>query len=150
MVSRIVHEPVGVCALIAPWNYPLLQISWKLAPALAAGNTTVVKPSELTPLSTVALAGLFEEADIPPGVLNLLLGQGQGSNWTLRDGGPVAVTRQAGAGLLVVPNASPYERGKTDTRLELCVRRAREALALRQRRRICAGRDNTSPPPEAQ
>ena len=76
VVSRIVHEPVGVCALIAPWNYPLLQISWKLAPALAAGNTTVVKPSELTPLSTAALVGLFEEADIPPGVLNLLLGQG--------------------------------------------------------------------------
>ena len=76
VVSRIVHEPVGVCALIAPWNYPLLQISWKLAPALAAGNTTVIKPSELTPLSTVALVGLFEEADIPPGVLNLLLGQG--------------------------------------------------------------------------
>ena len=76
VVSRIVHEPVGVCALIAPWNYPLLQISWKLAPALAAGNTAVIKPSELTPLSTVALVGLFEEADIPPGVLNLLLGQG--------------------------------------------------------------------------
>jgi betaine-aldehyde dehydrogenase len=76
VVSRITHEPVGVCALIAPWNYPLLQISWKLAPALAAGNTTVIKPSELTPLSTVALVGLFEEADIPPGVLNLLLGQG--------------------------------------------------------------------------
>jgi betaine-aldehyde dehydrogenase len=76
VVSRITHEPVGVCALIAPWNYPLLQISWKLAPALAAGNTTVIKPSELTPLSTVALVGLFEEAGIAPGVLNLLLGQG--------------------------------------------------------------------------
>jgi betaine-aldehyde dehydrogenase len=76
VVSRIVHEPAGVCALIAPWNYPLLQITWKLAPALAAGNTTVIKPSELTPLSTVALAGLFEEAEIPPGVLNLLLGRG--------------------------------------------------------------------------
>jgi betaine-aldehyde dehydrogenase len=76
VTSRITHEPVGVCALIAPWNYPLLQISWKLAPALVAGNTTVIKPSELTPLSTVALVGLFEEADIPPGVLNLLLGQG--------------------------------------------------------------------------
>src|SRR5579863_3985372 len=63
VVSRITHEPVGVCALIAPWNYPLLQISWKLAPALAAGNTTVVKPSELTPLSTVALAVLCEEAE---------------------------------------------------------------------------------------
>jgi betaine-aldehyde dehydrogenase len=76
VTSRITHEPVGVRALIAPWNYPLLQISWKLAPALAAGNTTVIKPSELTPLSTVELAGLFEEADVPPGVVNLLLGQG--------------------------------------------------------------------------
>jgi betaine-aldehyde dehydrogenase len=76
VVSRIVHEPVGVCALIAPWNYPLLQMSWKLAPALAAGNTTVLKPSELTPLTTVALVELVEEAEVPPGVVNLLLGRG--------------------------------------------------------------------------
>ena len=52
--SVVVHEPVGVCALITPWNYPLLQASWKIAPALAAGNTFVIKPSEVTPLSTVA------------------------------------------------------------------------------------------------
>jgi betaine-aldehyde dehydrogenase len=76
VTSRITHEPVGVCALITPWNYPLLQISWKLAPALAAGNTAVIKPSELTPLSTVALAVLCEEAEVPPGVVNLVLGQG--------------------------------------------------------------------------
>jgi betaine-aldehyde dehydrogenase len=75
-VSRIVHEPVGVCALIAPWNYPLLQMSWKLAPALAAGNTVVLKPSELTPLTTVALVRLAEEAGAPPGTVNLLLGRG--------------------------------------------------------------------------
>jgi betaine-aldehyde dehydrogenase len=76
VTSRITHEPVGVCALITPWNYPMLQISWKLAPALAAGNTAVVKPSELTPLSTVSLVALAEEAGAPPGVVNLLLGQG--------------------------------------------------------------------------
>lgn len=76
VTSRIVHEPVGVCALIAPWNYPLLQISWKLAPALAAGNTAVIKPSEVTPLSTVALTALLEEAGAPPGVVNLVLGAG--------------------------------------------------------------------------
>jgi betaine-aldehyde dehydrogenase len=75
-VSRIVHEPVGVCALIAPWNYPLLQMSWKLAPALAAGNTVVLKPSEVTPLTTIALVRLAEEAGAPPGVVNLLLGRG--------------------------------------------------------------------------
>ncbi|MEV4597922.1 aldehyde dehydrogenase family protein [Amycolatopsis sp. NPDC049253] len=75
-ISRITHEPVGVCALIAPWNYPLLQMSWKLAPALAAGNTTVLKPSEVTPLSTIRLVALAEEAGVPPGVVNLLLGPG--------------------------------------------------------------------------
>ncbi|GAB3965965.1 aldehyde dehydrogenase family protein [Streptomyces sparsus] len=74
--SRVVHEPLGVCALIAPWNYPLLQASWKVAPALAAGNTMVVKPSEITPLSTVKMVELIEEAGAPPGVVNLVLGPG--------------------------------------------------------------------------
>ncbi|WP_019814242.1 aldehyde dehydrogenase family protein [Saccharomonospora saliphila] len=76
VVSRVVHEPVGVCSLIAPWNYPLLQMCWKLAPALGAGNTTVVKPSELTPLSTVRLVALLAEAGVPAGVVNLVLGAG--------------------------------------------------------------------------
>ncbi|MDX6758259.1 aldehyde dehydrogenase family protein [Streptomyces sp. F8] len=75
--SVVVHEPVGVCALITPWNYPLLQASWKIAPALAAGNTFVVKPSELTPLTTVALVALLTEAGLPPGVANLVTGAGQ-------------------------------------------------------------------------
>ncbi|GAA3074541.1 hypothetical protein GCM10020254_18000 [Streptomyces goshikiensis] len=57
--SVVVHEPVGVCALITPWNYPLLQASWKIAPALAAGNTFVIKPSEITPLTTVVLIELL-------------------------------------------------------------------------------------------
>jgi betaine-aldehyde dehydrogenase len=75
-ISRIVHEPVGVCALIAPWNYPLLQLSWKIAPALAAGNTAVMKPAQATPLSTIHLTRLLEEAGTPPGVVNLVLGPG--------------------------------------------------------------------------
>ena len=62
VVSRIVHEPVGVCGLITPWNYPLLQTSWKVAPALAAGNTLVLKPSELTPHSAILLMRLLAEA----------------------------------------------------------------------------------------
>ncbi|GAB3457062.1 aldehyde dehydrogenase family protein [Kineococcus endophyticus] len=76
VVSRVVHHPVGVCTLIAPWNYPLLQISWKVAPALVAGNTVVLKPSEVTPLTTVHLVRLLEEAGAPPGVVNLVLGAG--------------------------------------------------------------------------
>ncbi|WP_261719249.1 aldehyde dehydrogenase family protein [Streptomyces sp. FZ201] len=74
--SVVVHEPVGVCALITPWNYPLLQASWKIAPALAAGNTFVVKPSELTPLTTVALLDLLTEAGLPSGVANIVTGPG--------------------------------------------------------------------------
>jgi len=74
--SQVVAEPVGVCALITPWNYPLLQLSWKLAPALVAGNTCVIKPSEVTPLTSVMLVRLTEEAGVPPGVVNILLGTG--------------------------------------------------------------------------
>ncbi|MFP8943035.1 aldehyde dehydrogenase family protein [Streptomyces fenghuangensis] len=74
--SVVVHEPVGVCALITPWNYPLLQASWKIAPALAAGNTFVVKPSEITPLSTVHLIRLLTEAGLPAGVAGLVTGAG--------------------------------------------------------------------------
>src|SRR3954454_21055220 len=76
VVSRVVHEPVGVCVLIPPWNYPLLQLSWKVAPALAAGNTCVIKPSEVTPLTSVQLDELLAEAGAPPGVVNILLGDG--------------------------------------------------------------------------
>ena len=64
-ISRVVYEPVGVCGLITPWNYPLLQASWKVAPALAAGNTFVIKPSELTPSTTMLLVGLLAEAGLP-------------------------------------------------------------------------------------
>ncbi len=74
--SLLVREPIGVCGQICPWNYPLLQASWKLAPALAAGCTVVLKPSEITPLTTVRLSELAMEAGLPPGVLNTVLGPG--------------------------------------------------------------------------
>ncbi|WP_205093613.1 betaine-aldehyde dehydrogenase [Thalassobacillus pellis] len=74
--SKVVKEPVGVCGQISPWNYPLLQASWKIAPALAAGNTIVVKPSEITPLTTVKIFELMEQAGVPKGVVNLVLGPG--------------------------------------------------------------------------
>ncbi|WP_050785045.1 aldehyde dehydrogenase family protein [Rhodococcus opacus] len=76
VISRVVREPIGVCVLIAPWNYPLLQISWKVAPALAAGCTMVLKPSEVTPLSTIAFTTLIAEAGVPAGVVNLVQGSG--------------------------------------------------------------------------
>ncbi|WP_321936316.1 aldehyde dehydrogenase family protein [Paraburkholderia sp. J8-2] len=70
------HEPVGVCALITPWNYPVLMAAWKLAPSLAAGNCVVFKPSELTPLSAAILFRIMEQAGLPPGTANLVLGTG--------------------------------------------------------------------------
>ncbi|WP_077036564.1 aldehyde dehydrogenase family protein [Pelomonas sp. KK5] len=76
MHAFAMHEPVGVCGLITPWNYPLLMAAWKLAPALAAGNCVVFKPSELTPLSAVELFRIFHEAGLPAGTANLVLGTG--------------------------------------------------------------------------
>ncbi len=76
VVSQVIHEPIGVCALITPWNYPLLQVSWKVAPCLLAGNTFVLKPSELTPHSAIHLMRLLNEAGVPAGVANLVLGAG--------------------------------------------------------------------------
>jgi acyl-CoA reductase-like NAD-dependent aldehyde dehydrogenase len=77
MFNYTVCEPVGVCGLIVPWNYPLLMASWKIAPALAAGNCIILKPAEQTPLSALYLAGLFEEAGFPPGVFNVITGFGE-------------------------------------------------------------------------
>ena len=74
--SRIVHEPLGVASLIGPWNYPLLQIAWKVAPALVAGCSFIVKPSELTPQSAIALMKIIDEAGTPKGIANLILGPG--------------------------------------------------------------------------
>lgn len=73
--SVVVKEPHGVVGCIVPWNFPLLLLCWKLAPALAAGNTVVAKPSELTPLSTLAIAEVFTE--LPAGTVNLLTGAGE-------------------------------------------------------------------------
>ena len=74
--STVIREPVGVCGQISPWNYPLLQASWKMAPALAAGCTIVMKPSEITPLTTLKVTELAEEAGFPTGVINTVLGPG--------------------------------------------------------------------------
>ena len=74
--TMVVREPIGVCGQIIPWNYPLLMSAWKLAPALAAGNTCVLKPSELTPLTALRLATFIDELGFPKGVVNIVLGAG--------------------------------------------------------------------------
>jgi aminobutyraldehyde dehydrogenase len=74
--SLIRRDPVGVVGSIAPWNYPLMMAAWKIAPAIAAGNTLVLKPSEMTPLTTLKLAAQFAEL-LPPGVVNVVCGRGE-------------------------------------------------------------------------
>ncbi|MFC3206214.1 aldehyde dehydrogenase family protein [Aquamicrobium soli] len=75
-LSKAVKEPVGVAGAIIPWNYPLLMAAWKVAPALAAGCTMVLKPAELTSLTALELGAIAEEAGLPPGVLNIVTGSG--------------------------------------------------------------------------
>ncbi len=82
-LALVTREPVGVVAAIVPWNYPLLMAAWKIAPALAAGNSVVLKPSEKSPLSALRLAELALEAGIPPGVFNVLPGFGNEAGMAL-------------------------------------------------------------------
>lgn len=70
-------SPIGVCGQIIPWNFPLLMAAWKIAPALACGNTVVLKPAETTPLTSLKLAEICREADLPPGVVNIIPGAGE-------------------------------------------------------------------------
>ncbi len=69
-------QPLGVCAQVIPWNFPLLMLAWKIAPALAAGNTVVLKPAETTPLTALLFAEICQQADLPPGVVNIVTGAG--------------------------------------------------------------------------
>ncbi|MBC9958314.1 aldehyde dehydrogenase family protein [Yimella sp. cx-51] len=108
--SRVVTEPVGVCSLITPWNYPLLQTAWKVAPALAAGNTFVLKPAELTPQSAMWLMKALEEAGLPKGVANLILGAGADVGPTLTESPEVDLVSFTGGvvtGRSIMASAAP-------------------------------------------
>src|SRR5690606_39182863 len=69
-------RPLGVAGQVIPWNFPLLMLAWKIAPALATGNTVVLKPAETTPLSALVFAEICQQADLPPGVVNIVTGAG--------------------------------------------------------------------------
>jgi len=75
-VGMTLKEPIGVVGQIIPWNYPLLMMAWKVAPALAAGCTVILKPAEQTPFTALMLGHLFNEAGFPPGVINIVPGFG--------------------------------------------------------------------------
>ena len=109
MLNYTVREPMGVVAAITPWNSPLLLLTWKLGPALAAGNTIIAKPSEITPVSTIRLAELAAEAGLPAGVFNVVTGMGNPSGTALT-GHPevdkIAFTGSTGVGIAIAEQAA--------------------------------------------
>jgi betaine-aldehyde dehydrogenase len=108
--SMLRREPIGVAGLIAPWNYPLYMAAWKLGPALAAGNTIVIKPAENTPLTLLRFAQYIAEAEIfPPGVFNVVTGDGEPVGDAIvkhKDVGIVSLTGETTTGKLIARNAS--------------------------------------------
>ncbi|MEU2866735.1 gamma-aminobutyraldehyde dehydrogenase [Streptomyces mirabilis] len=112
LTSIIRREPVGVCAQVAPWNYPMMTAVWKFAPAIAAGNTVVLKPSDTTPASTVLLAGIvggvLRELDLPTGVLNVVCGDRNTGQLMVEHPVPAmaAITGSVRAGIQVAESAA--------------------------------------------
>lgn len=107
--SRLLREPIGVCAFITPWNWPANQIACKIAPALAAGCTMVLKPSELAPLDALILAQVLHDAGVPAGVFNLVNGDGPGVGAALSahpDVDMISFTGSTRAGILVAKSAA--------------------------------------------
>ena len=108
-VAFAMREPMGVAGQIIPWNYPLMMAAWKIAPALAAGCTVVLKPAEQTPLSILELAKDFEEVGLPPGVVNIVTGDGPGAGAPLvahPEVRKIAFTGSAEVGKLIMRNAA--------------------------------------------
>jgi phenylacetaldehyde dehydrogenase len=109
MLTMVRREPVGVVAAITPWNFPLLEVAYKLGPGLAAGCTVVVKPSELAPLSTLRLMEMVDEAGFPPGVVNVVIGGPEVGEALVRHEGvdKVAFTGQTATGKEILRSSIP-------------------------------------------
>ncbi|GGD74054.1 5-carboxymethyl-2-hydroxymuconate semialdehyde dehydrogenase [Microbacterium murale] len=113
-INYVNRKPIGVAGLITPWNTPFMLESWKLGPALATGNTVVLKPAEFTPLSASLWAGIFEEAGLPAGVFNLVNGLGEDAGDALvkhPDVPLISFTGESSTGQLIFANAAPYLKG---------------------------------------
>ena len=150
------HEPIGVVGQIIPWNYPLLMQAWKLAPALATGNTVVMKPAEQTPLSALRIGELVVEAGYPAGVVNLLPGFGPTAGAAIArhmDVDKVAFTGSTATGRLILEAAARSNLKRTslelggkspniifaDTDLDLAVEGAHTGVFVNQGQSCCAG-----------
>jgi aminomuconate-semialdehyde/2-hydroxymuconate-6-semialdehyde dehydrogenase len=110
-INYVLRQPVGVAALITPWNIPMLQATWKMGPALAFGNTVVLKPAELTPIGTWRLAQLAHAAGIPPGVINVIHGFGPDSAGALLTKHPdvklISFTGETSTGTIIMAAVAP-------------------------------------------
>jgi NAD-dependent aldehyde dehydrogenases len=110
-INYVLRQPVGVAALITPWNIPMLQATWKMGPALAFGNTVVLKPAELTPIGTWRLAQLAHAAGIPPGVINVIHGFGPDSAGALLTKHPdvklISFTGETTTGTIIMAAVAP-------------------------------------------
>ncbi|MGI9353133.1 MAG: aldehyde dehydrogenase family protein [Rhizobiaceae bacterium] len=107
--DRIIHEPIGVCALITPWNWPMNQIALKVIPAIATGCTSILKPSEQSPMSGILFSQIMDEAGVPAGVYNMVNGDGPGVGTTLsghKDVDMVSFTGSTRAGTAITKNAA--------------------------------------------
>lgn len=112
-LAMCVRQPVGVCSLITPWNFPMAIPSWKLMPALICGNTVIIKPAEDTPLSTINLVRMAEEAGIPPGVINVVMGLGESAGAPLathKEVRLVSFTGSTETGRLVATQAAQHDK----------------------------------------
>ncbi|KAL9246495.1 hypothetical protein vseg_020022 [Gypsophila vaccaria] len=153
---QTLHEPIGVAGQIIPWNFPLLMFAWKVGPALACGNTIVLKTAEQTPLSALYVANLFQEAGLPPGVLNVISGYGPTAGaaiCTHMDIDKVAFTGSTSTGKLVLELAAKSNLknvtlelgGKSpfiiceDADIDSAVEAAHFALFFNQGQCCCAG-----------
>jgi betaine-aldehyde dehydrogenase len=108
-MSLALREPIGVAGQIIPWNYPLLMASWKLAPAICAGCTTVLKPAEQTPLTVLELASSLNDAGLPPGVVNIVTGRGETAGAAIvehPDVDKIAFTGSVEVGKMIMRNAA--------------------------------------------
>ena len=112
-MAMCVRQPVGICSLITPWNFPMAIPSWKMMPALICGNTLVIKPAEDTPLSTVNLVQAAEEAGIPPGVINIVMGTGEKAGAPLTEHPGVRLVSFTGStdtGRIVATQAARHDK----------------------------------------
>lgn len=149
------HEPIGVCGQIIPWNFPMMMMSWKIGPALATGNTVVLKPAEQTPLSALYIAQLVKEAGFPPGVVNVVPGYGPTAGAAITnhpDVDKVAFTGSTEVGKLIQQGAASNLKrvtlelgGKSpniifaDTDIASAVQIASDSVFFNQGQVCCAG-----------